>query len=59
MYNFEIEKCTFDGVAGAMILQKKNGRPVLSQFVSADCLADFCRAIGRNDLYTEYIKQSN
>jgi hypothetical protein len=59
MYNFEIEKCTFDGVAGAMIVQKKNGRPVLSQFVSADCLADFCRAIGRNDLYTEYIKQSN
>lgn len=59
MYNFKIEKCTFDGLAGAIIVQKKNGRPVLSQFVSADCLANFCREIGREELYTEYIKQNN
>lgn len=59
MANFEIEKCTFDGCPGAMIVQKKDGCPVLSQFVSADCLADFCRAIGRNDLYTEYMNQDN
>lgn len=55
MLEFKIEKCTFCGEKGAQVIQIRNEREVVRQFVPADCLRDFCGQIGKPKLYTKYI----
>lgn len=55
MPEFKIEKCTFCDEKGAQVIQIRNEREVVRQFVPADCLRDFCGQIGKPELYTKYI----
>lgn len=55
MSEFKIEKCTFCGEKGAQVVQIRNGREVVRQFIQNDYLRDFCAKIGKQELYTEYI----
>lgn len=55
MSEFKIEKCTFCGEKGAQVVQIRNGRKVVRQFIPEYCLRYFCAQIGKPELYTEYI----
>ena len=55
MSEFNIEKCTFCGEKGAQVIQIRNGREVVRQFIPEDCFRDFFTQIGKPELYTKYI----
>ena len=46
MYEFIAKKVNFEGNPGYFVSQLHNGKVVVEQFISEECYAEFCKAIG-------------